>query len=432
VSFLVLVTVAACNKTSSPGGPGAGTPPATFTVIQPQRKALPRIIEQPGSIRGDEEAPLYAKLAGYVKAVRADIGDAVEPGTVLAELSIPELEDEGRQKDALVEQAAAEVEQARKMVTIAEAGIGTADAQLVEARAGVARAQANLARWRSESSRVAEMVRSKSLDPQTGAETENQFRAAEAAAEEARARVTVAEKAVVKAQAEFGKAQEDVKAADAKRKVAAADAARTRSLLDYRFIRARFAGVVTRRTVDTGHFVQPVGGAKSEPLFVVVRQNTVRVPVDVPEADAGLVKKGQPVTITVPALKADVTGTVSRTAAALDPGSRTLRVEVDLPNPDGRLRPGLFVTARIAADMPEAWVLPANAVVKQAEQMVCFLHRDGKAVRVPIQAGRSDGKLTEVFKKAGPGGTWEDWAGTEPVLSGPAGSLSDGQAVEVR
>jgi RND family efflux transporter MFP subunit len=393
---------------------------------------LPRVIEQPGTVRAYEETPLFAKLAGYVKAVKADIGDATEAGMVLAELRIPELEDEGRQKDALVEQAAAEVEQAKEAVTIAQANVETAGAQIVEAKAGVTRAQANLARWKSEATRVGEMVKAKSLDPQTGAETENQLHAAEAAEAGARARITVAEKAAVKARAELGKARQDVVAADARRKVAAADAARVRDLLDYRFIRAPFAGVVTRRAVDTGHFVQPVGGPKAEALFTVVHLDKVRVPVEVPEADAAAVHKGQKATVRVPALNASFDGTVSRTAGALEPASRTLRVEIDLPNPDRRLTPGMYATARISAEMPEAWVLPANAVVKQAEQVVVFVYRAGKAVRLPVQSGRSDGTFTEVFKKAGPGGAWENWTGSENVLSGPAATLSDGQAVEVK
>ncbi|HKB04935.1 MAG TPA: efflux RND transporter periplasmic adaptor subunit, partial [Gemmataceae bacterium] len=266
-------------------------------------------------------------------------------------------------------------------------------------------------------------------------ETENQLRAAQAAADEAGARITVAEKAAVKAQAELGKAQEDVKAADAKRKVAEADAARLRSLLEYRFIRAPFAGVVTRRMVDTGHFVQPAAGAgKGDPLFTVVRLDTVRVPVDVPEADAGIITKGAKAKIVVPALKGvEIAGQVARTSEALDPGSRTLRVEIDLANADRKLRPGMYVSARITAEMPEAWVLPANAVVQQAEQTVCFLYRDGKAVRLPVRAGRTDGNWREVFaKQKDAPGTWEDWTGTEDVLAGPAATLSDGQTVTVQ
>ncbi|HJZ93207.1 MAG TPA: efflux RND transporter periplasmic adaptor subunit, partial [Gemmataceae bacterium] len=383
--------------------------------------------------------------AGFVKKVYVDIDDVVEgpvpasesqparPGTLLAELSIPELEDEGRQKEALVEEANAEVEQAKKLVVVADANVVAAEAQVVEARAGAERAQATYLFWESEVKRVTEMVRNKVVNSRTEDETQNQFRAAEAGRREAQARVTVAEKAVVKAKAEFGKAEEDVKAVDAKRKVAEADAARLRSLLEYRFIRAPFNGVVTKRNVDTWHFVQPAAAGKSEPLFIVVRLDTVRVPVEVPEADAALLKKGLKAVVRVPALKgAEFTGDVMRTSAALDSGSRTLRVEIDLPNPDHKLRPGMYVQARITAEMPEAWVLPANAVVKQADQTVCFLYRDGKAVRLPIQPGRTDGTSTEVFKKqkAGAPGTWEDWTGQEDVLSGPAATLTDGEAVD--
>jgi HlyD family secretion protein len=443
VIFLLAASLAltGCNRSSPKSGSAATTDPAAaFSVVRPQKKALPKEIQQPGTVQAYESTPLYAKLAGFVKKVNVDIGDPVEgptesgPGTVLAELSIPELVDEGREKDALVERAKAEVAQAKKLQEIADANVVVADAQIAEAKAGLKRAQATLKRWESEASRVAEMVKSKALDPQTGAETENQLRASEAARDEAQSHITVAEKGAVKAAAELGKSKEDVKAAEARQKVAEAEAARLRSLLDYRFLRAPFTGVVTRRGVDTGHFVQPAGAGKSEALFTVVRLDTVRVPVDVPEADAALVTKGAKVKITIPSLKGDFPGEVKRTAEALDPASRTLRVEIDLPNPDRKLRPGQYVYARITAPMPEAWVLPANAVVKQADQTVCFLYQDGKAVRTPIQPGRTDGTWTEVVRKQKPGvpGAWEDWTGREEVLSGPAATLTDGQAVSTR
>jgi HlyD family secretion protein len=445
---VALLIVTGCTKPSSDSGPGGNSPgqPATFTVVRPQKKSLPKVVEQPGTIQAYESTPLFAKLAGFVKTVRVDIGDAVEgptpaagshparAGTVLAELSIPELEDEGRQKDALVEQAKAEVEQAKQLVVVADANAVAAEALIAEAKAGQERAQATYLRWESEAKRVAEMVRTKVLDPQSGDETQNQFRAADAGRREAQARVTVAEKAAVKAKAELGKAGEDVKAAAAKQKVAEAEAARLRSLLDYRFIRAPFGGVVTKRSADTGHFVQPAAAGKTEPLFTVARLDTVRVPVEVPEADAGLIKKGARAMIRVPALAgAEIAGDVARTSEALEPASRTLRVEIDLPNADRKLRAGMYVYARITAEMPEAWTLPANAVVKQADQTVCFLYRDGKAVRLPIQPGRTDGVSTEVFKKqkGGVPGTWEDWTGQEEVLSGAAAGLTDGQPVSV-
>jgi HlyD family secretion protein len=276
------------------------------------------------------------------------------------------------------------------------------------------------------------MVRTRVVDPQTGDETINQFKAAEASRDEARARAVAAEKFAVKAQAELGKATEDVNAAQADERVAAAEAARVQSLLGYRYIRAPFAGTVTRRTIDSGHLVQLPSGAKAEPLFTVVRIDTVRVPVDVPEADAAIVRKGAKAIVVIPALKAEITGEVARAAGALDPGSRTLRTEIDLPNPDGRLRPGMFATVRIVSEMPAMWVLPAAAVLKQADQTVVFLARDGKAVRLPVQPGRTDGTFTEVFKKQKAGGGWEDWSGTEDVLSGPVATLTDGQPIPGR
>ncbi len=77
----------------------------------------------------------------------------------------------------------------------------------------------------------------------------------------------------------------------------------------------------------------------------------------------------------------------------------------------------MFVTAKITAEMPEAWVLPATAVVKQADQTVVFLHVDGKAARLTVQPGRTDGTWTEVFRKQKAGG-WEEWSGVESVLNG--------------
>ncbi|MSR52607.1 MAG: efflux RND transporter periplasmic adaptor subunit [Gemmataceae bacterium] len=428
---LLILALAGCTKSNSTTAPGTATPAGAFTVVRPQKKALPKVIDQPGTIQAYESAPLYAKLAGFVKLVKVDIGDSLESGAVLAELSIPELEDEGRQKMALVEQAAAEVEQARKQVVIADADVESADARVLEAKAGLKRAQASFKRWESEATRIAEMVRTKVVDPQVGDETRNQFLAAEAGFEEARARVTVAERAVVKAKAEREKASEDVKATDAKRKVAEAEASRLKSLLEYCFIKAPFAGTVIKRALDAGHFVQPAAMGKGDPLFIVARTNMVRVPIDVPEADAALVRIGVPAKIRVPALHgAEFTGEVKRTAQALEAGSRTLRVEIDLPNAEHKLLPGMYAHARITAPMPEAWALPSNAVVKQADQTVVFLHRDGKAVRLRIQPGRTDGTFTEVFKKEKAGG-WEDWTGEEEVLSGPATALTDSQSVQI-
>jgi HlyD family secretion protein len=436
-----LIPGAGCQKRSTGAPPAA---PPVLTVVKPQRKSLPKIIEQPGTVQADESTPLVAKLSGFVKKVNVDIGDRVSgpkfdaageetsPGTLLAELSIPELEDEAHEKTALVLRAVSEKEQALRLQDVADANYGAATALVIEAKAGLKRAQRTYERWESENTRVEKMVKDHVVNDQTGDETKLQFQSAAAGRDEAAARVTVAEKAELRAKAELEKSRADVKVAEAKRLVAEAEAARLQSLLDYRFIRAPFDGTVSTRRIDTGHFVRPAAGS-DDPLFVIVRSKVVRVTLKVPEADAALVRKGAEVKISVQALPGiEFTGKVSRTSESLDASSRTLRTEIDLPNPDGRLRVGLFVTARIVADMPEAWVLPASAVVKQADVTVCFRLKDGKAVKTPIRIGRSDGTFTEVFKKQKDGApaVWEDWTGDEQLLAGQTANLSDGQAVQ--
>ena len=115
-------------------------------------------------------------------------------------------------------------------------------------------------------------------------------------------------------------------------------------------------------------------------------------------------------------------------------------LELTLP-PEHDVKKGKWSFARLPVIPPHFDLKPVersksrlNAVVKQADQSVCFLYQEGKAVRLPIQPGRTDGTWTEVFRKqkAGIPGSWEDWTGREEVLTGPAATLSDGQAVSIR
>jgi RND family efflux transporter MFP subunit len=404
-------------------------------VVSPQRKSLRRVVEQPGAVQAYEETHLFARVPGYVRLeqeadgrIRFDIGrpvrgpkyDAdgkvVEPGEVLAELVVPELEEEVSLKKATTRQVAAEVEQARKALAAAEANIATMEAAVVEAKALVER-------WDSESKRIAGIAKTGILDIQVREETHYQFKAAGA-------RQLSAEAAVRKARADRDKAAADVQATEARGDVARADALRAEAMLGYAKIRAPYDGVVAARKVDNGDLVQPAGKGW---LFTVARLDPVRVVVAVPEADAGLVQEKSPVKLSIRAAQAQpFEGTVTRTSWVLEPGSRTLRVEIDLPNKERRLRPGMYVYAQIINPLPEAWTLPASAVVKQGDAMVCYLVEEGKAVRTPVQVGRGDGQFFEVVKRQKPGTppAWEAFTGKEPVAARAAG-LTDGQAVKV-
>ncbi|MFL5329671.1 MAG: efflux RND transporter periplasmic adaptor subunit [Gemmataceae bacterium] len=416
-------------NTPTPEKPAAKAA-AARPIVTPQQRALRRVIEQPGTIQAFEETPLYAKISGYVTTVKADMGDRVTVGQVLAEISVPELEEEGHQKEALVKQAETGIEQAKKAEASSKASIETAEAAEREAHAGLGKAQANYDRWESESRRVNNLVKDHVIDEQTRDETTNQFRAAEGARNEAQARVASAEAQIRKAKAEQEKASADVRGAQARHSVAEADLRRVQAMLQYTKIRAPFAGVVTRRTIDIGHLLQP-GTGKGEAIYTITRVDPVRVFVDVPESDAGLIADGTEAKILVQALGgAERVGRVTRTSWALQPGSRTLRTEIDLPNSNARLRPGMYVYAHLTVTLPAAWTLPVAALQKQSDDTMCYRVIDGKAVRTAVLVGQTDGEFTQALKWRTPGtSAWQDWHGDEPVVGSPMG-IADGQIIQ--
>ncbi len=434
-----LFLLAGCNqKAPDAPAPAPAAAPAV-AVVKPEQKAIKRVVDQPGTVEAFEETALFAKIPGYVRALAADpdkagraahdrlidIGSRVKKGQVLLELSVPELDEEFKQKEALIRQSEAEVVQAKKALVAYGAGVAAAKAHVAEAKAGLTRAQAVYDRWQSEATRAGRLVTGGVIDTQTRDETLNQFKAAEAGRAEASAKVTSADAAVTKAEADQGKAVADVTAAEAKLDVAKADARRVDALRGYTRVTAPYDGVVTRRGATAGDFVAADG---KHALFTVARIDPVRVVVAVPEADAGLVAAGQEVRITLQAVAGPATaGNVVRTSWSLEPGSRTLRTEVDLPNPDGNLRPGMYVSARLTVEMPAAWAVPAAAVGKANDEPVIYLAEGGKAVRVPVQLGRGDGQVTQVRKYKRPGANeWTAVTGAESVAT-PAAALSDGQ-----
>lgn len=456
---ILLLSCAACNRSAAPSV-SSGSAPSTTSVkaAKPVKGHLTRPIEQPGAVFADAETPLYAKLAGYLRKYYVDIGaqvtgptykaaktgaspdekplQEIKPGELLAEISIPELEDEAEQKVALRSQAETELELSRQLFAIAKENVTAMEALANEARAGVKRAEANQRRWDSEKARVAKLVGTGTIDQQILDETINQYLAAGAALEEVKARVGTAEALARKSLVEKDKAEADIKVAGARLEVAKAEAQRLIDLQKYTMIRAPFDGVVTQRKpgLAAGHYVHPAGNPNAVPLFTVMKVDVVRIVVDVPEADASLVHIGDAAEIVVAALKnKPFPGTVTRMSGALDTASRTRRTEIDVKNTDKALMPGMFVNARIQAKRPEQWLLPATAVIKVGDDLICYRIEDGKTVRTPVQIGRSDGKTLEVLKKLKPGtlDVWEDWTGNEIVAATNATYLSDGQAVQI-
>ena len=435
LAFLI-VALAGCSRPAAPPAPEAtlAGQPVAVTLVQPKSVTLNWSVDQPATVQAFETTPLVAKLPAYVRKVHVDIGDTVKEGQLLAELSIPELQLEAEQKKALIQAAEADLVFAQKGIDVAKAKTLSAAAMIEQARAGVSRAESDAKRWESERARVADLVAQKVVESQTLAETTRQYEAADAMRKEAIARVTVAEQQAKEAEALAGRAASEVTVAEAKKTVAIAEANRVAALLDYTRIKAPFAGVITFRGIHTGHFLQPNSSAKLDPLFIVSRQDVMRVFVDVPESASEKATVGAKAVVRFPALSnREYAATITRTARTISPETRTLRVEIDLPNADGAIKPGLYATAKLSASTANALVLPAGAILFADETAYCYRVDDGKAAKLRVQVGKTDGGNLEIlnWKPAGnPGAEWKPFTGTETIVVGNLGALADGAAVE--
>ena len=420
---IVLMALAAgCERPSEGKAGPAAQPVRSVEIVHPERHTIRRSVGEPGELEAFETTAIHAKIAGYVKNWTVNIGAAVKKGQVLAELSVPELDAELKQKQAAVEQAVAKHKQAEAAVRVAEANVAGAEAKLVEVRAGKRRVEADLARWQAEFRRVEELHAARA---QTGSlldETRSKLRSSEAACEEIAAQIKTAEVAVIQSQAALDSAHSDVVAAAAAIDVAKADAGTVEARLAYTKIEAPFDGIVTQRNVNTGDLTQP--GADKPPLFIVARSDIMTIRVNVPEAFAAEVNPGDRAAVRLQEMKGKtVEGKVTRVSWALDPKTRTLRVEIDIPNPARKLQPGLYAYATvIAEEHPDVLTLPVTAVVSEQGKDYCVAIVAGKAVRRPIQVGLSDGTRTEVVSGLD---------GREAVVKANAASLTDGQPVEV-
>ena len=422
-AFLVAIVSGCERPIVATTGAGADKPAKTAVkveVVRPARQAIRRVVEEPGQVEAFEATAVHAKVAGYVRSWSVNIGSKITKGQVMAELDVPEAEAEVEQKRAMLEQAQSRRLQAEAAVEVARADVLAAEAKLVEARAGMRRVEADLARWQSEFARVEQLFRERAQTGSLVDETRSKLRGAEAMREEVEAQVKTAQAAVVQAKAALDKARADVAAAASGIAVARSDLRGAEALLTYNRIIAPYDGVVTRRNLDTGHLTVP--GGQGEPLFVVARSDLVTVVVAVPELFAAAVEPGDRALIKLQAIPGRTfEGKVTRTAYALDAKSRTLRAEIDLPNTDGKLHPGLYAYASIVAEEHlDVLTLPTSAVGRDGEKAFCFVVRDGLAARRPIEAGLGDGVSTEIVSGL---------QGDEDVVKAGIASLADGQPV---
>ena len=424
--------------------------PPVVQVIKPPVRTLVRVVGQPSFIEAFERTSVYPKLTAYIEKWNVDIGDRVKKGDTLATLFVPELVEDYETKKATVELDKQRIELALKMVKVAEAEVKSAEASLSESRAILAKFDAMVERWDSEVKRLKAEVSRGVVDPQVLLESTNQLKSSTAAMEAAKATISKAEAELLSSQATLTKANVAVQVARADLVVAQSEASRLKAWVGYLKLPAPFDGVIVARNANTFDFVLPTTGdptamqnaphvspGGAAPIYVVDRTDIVRIFVDIPEQDANYVHVGTKATVLAKGYRDEsIPGSVTRTSWALNVKSRTLRAEIDLPNPKSQLLPGMYAYARVIIERPGVRALPLSALTHTGEKTYCWKHESGKAVRTEIQTGVSDGEWIEVTSfqvasTAKENETWEPVSGSEQVILGDLSALADGASVEV-
>lgn len=314
-----------------------------FQKDQRQPKiATPTEITHPAHVLPYEQTDVFARLSGYLQAIHVDLGDAVKEGQEIAVLSLPELAEEEKVRAALEKQAAADLAQTKAALTVAGAQVAMSKAKQREIEKDLVRLNAEKDVRLSELDRFARLYKDGTVQRDQWEEKQKLYLAAGSALESGQAAVETAKSKVLVEAASKGKAEADVDAAQARVDVAKAKLEETKTMAEYATIRAPFAGIVTRRLVHKGAFIQSAAASKTEPLVTIVRVDRLRIVTDIPAADAPAVRIGQPATLQIPGLKEKLPGTVQRLAGVLDSSTRTLRVEIELKSIPNELRPGMF------------------------------------------------------------------------------------------
>src|SRR3979411_569832 len=308
------------NSTKEENPPGVG-------VVLPRRATVAQRLQTNATLEAFEEADLFAKVSGYLSDVRVDIGDHVKAGQVLAMIDVPEMEQELAEAKAQLESRQSALESARR--------------QLDHNKASVALQNA-LSKDREQLGQGRGFISDRTLDQV-----------------HANADIAKADLGVAEANRNLAANQVDL---------AAATVEKIKTLLGYAQIVAPFDGVVARRQVNRGDLVQAATATRTTPsagsLFTVQGSDTIRVFCDVPENDVPHLHVGDPA-IVKPSGFDDkpFIGKVTRFSLRLDPETRNMRTEIDLPNPEERLYPGTY--AEVSLEMnrrPDALTVPTAAV----------------------------------------------------------------------
>ena len=314
----------------------------------------------PGNIQAVTESPVLARASGYVKKRYVDIGDRVSRDQLLAEIEAPELDQQ--------------VEQAKAALAQVESALEQSNAALQQGRANEQLAKVTAARWDN-------LARQGIVSKQDNDTYQAQYKAQQANVQALEKAVAAAKSNIVASQANLNRLTE---------------------LRGYQKVRAPFAGVITLRNIDAGTLITE----GSTLMFRIAQTDRLRTYVNVPQAEQGSIHVGQTARLSIGEMPGRVfTGTVTRTANALDPASRTLLVEVQVANPNSKLLPGMYAQVALSAVHGNASLtIPGDTLLIRPDGPQVAVVDSDKVVHFrKVQLGRDYGSKIEVLSGLEPG-----------------------------
>jgi membrane fusion protein (multidrug efflux system) len=344
--LLVSLGVAACDgRAAQTEKPPLAAGPPSIDVVRVVQQPTNVVLEMPGQLDPYETVAVYPKVTGFVKSIRVDRGSRVRNGEVMAELEAPEF--------------------------VAQRAEAQSKVQAAEAQLSVTRAKAD--------ADTSTFDRLKAASATPGVVAGND--------------VVVAQKAVEADQSQIAAAQQTAEAARQALKSIT-------QMEGYLRVTAPFEGVVTERNVHPGTLVGPNSGpAAATPMLRVVHADRLRLVVPVPEAYTAGMVPGATISFTVPAYPGQsFSGTVARIAQAVDVKTRTMAVELDVTNKDGRLAPGTFCQVKWPVHRPTpSLFVPNGSIGSTTDRTFVVRVRNGKTEWVDVRTALASGSLTEVF-----------------------------------
>lgn len=355
--------------------------PAAVAVLK--RGSLSNGFSVAGEFLPFQEVELHAKVAGYIRKINVDIGDRVKAGQVLAILEVPEL---------------------NAQVTGADAGVQHSKQEILRAQSEVARAKADHVSLHAAAERLQQV-----FETQPGLIAQQELDDAMAKDRSSEAQVDAAKSALAAAEQRLAGSQ--------------ATKEQVSAMQDYSRIVAPFDGVVTWRYADTGALIQAgTSNSNSLPVVKVAEVSVLRLRVPVPESLAGQVRIGTSVEVRVQATGERFSGKVTRLTDSFDRSTRTMQVEVDVPNRGGKLSPGMFADVSLqTASRKDALIVPVQALNRENDKTTVLVVNQQNRVEIrQVQIGLEEPSQAEVLAGLTVG---------DRVILGNFGAFQPGQVV---